>query len=466
MDQFFLFPIDEESTHAAGRSLREDEEPGTSAVSQPEDTEDNVFPNSPSRRSSTSSTGSAMKPPPSSPTSPTQASVPGALPPRSRRWSLDVISPLRLLVAPHSSSSKRPVTPEVESDETSPIFAATIPPLGERRYSQPVIPKVKAVKNKTVKVKDGGSKKDGKVKESYMLVTLDTGQTIVLSCKDDDRHLKQLISVAMMDRRVLSYRMIVASSRGVLKGGHGGGAVGVNERKVRSCEDLLEVLSEPDELWERAESQDTLQATTVPCRRREILQEMARTERDYYDNLQAVFDAYAEPLRKFSSLTAEEHRILFMSMEPILSLTASLVNKLETALNTWDTQNTRLGNLFSNTFWNYYKDFSEGYSQIKSVFLDKQRSDTAFEEFCDLRHRQGRLSLEALLASPISVHLGMGFRLPASIRSSPANSMMTPNPGNPETLIGGSSADGDLCTIDNISHLKSEWRNKKLRARE
>ncbi|GFS13942.1 hypothetical protein ElyMa_003150600 [Elysia marginata] len=99
-----------------------------------------------------------------------------------------------------------------------------------------------------------------------------------------------------MDRRVLSYRMIVASSRGVLKGGNS--AVGaVNGRKVRSCENLLQVLSEPDDVWEREEALRVMPEIMTYCRRREILQEMARTDRRYYDNLQAVFDAYAEPLR-------------------------------------------------------------------------------------------------------------------------------------------------------------------------
>lgn len=74
---------------------------------------------------------------------------------------------------------------------------------------------------------------------------------------------------------------------------------------------------------------------------------------------------------------------------------------MEAALSSWDSENTRLGNLFSNTFWSYYRDYYQGYGQIKSLLLSKQREDPSFEEFCELRRQQGRQSLEALLAQPV-----------------------------------------------------------------
>ena len=129
--------------------------------------------------------------PPSSPTLSPPVSSPGPLPHRGRRWSLDVISPLRLLVTPHSSTStgRRPSAPESQdgSGDSSPTLAASTPPIsGGRRYSQPILPKVKPVKDKHAKVKDASGKKDGKgghhkVKESYVVITLDTGQNVVVS---------------------------------------------------------------------------------------------------------------------------------------------------------------------------------------------------------------------------------------------------------------------------------------------
>ena len=138
-----------------------------------------------------------MKPPPSSPTPPPPPSPGPTSHNRGRRWSLDVISPLRLLVTPHSTSTsatgRRPSTPESHSGSgtSSPTLGATAPAsLGGRRYSQPILPKVKPLgKDKRAKVKDvgGAGKKDGKgghhhkVKEGFVVITLDTGQTIVVS---------------------------------------------------------------------------------------------------------------------------------------------------------------------------------------------------------------------------------------------------------------------------------------------
>ncbi|RUS92026.1 hypothetical protein EGW08_000239 [Elysia chlorotica] len=333
MDSFFLFPIDEDDFVSDTSSFNEtDKAHSKCGISHEEGScDDEVFATRPGETFTTTATSTRvshrrsgisnvrsqttahrkMKPPSSPTLPPPVGSSSGAFPNRGRRWSLDVISPLRLLVTPHGSAStgRRPSAPDDQTGSgddsspgpTPPAVAAPSIHHGGRRYSQPIIPKVKPIKDKRVKVKDLAGKKGGKsgqhkAKESYVLATLDTGQTVVLTCKDDDRHLKQLLSVAMMDRRVLSYRMIVASSRGVLKGGHSAMG-GLNGRKVRSCENLLEVLSEPDDEWEREEALRVMPEIMSSCRRREILKEMARTDRQYYDNLQAVFDSYAEPLR-------------------------------------------------------------------------------------------------------------------------------------------------------------------------
>ncbi|GFS13933.1 hypothetical protein ElyMa_003150300 [Elysia marginata] len=201
MDNFFLFPIDEDNLASETSFPQEPDEPQTEAGVSLEE-EDDVFVQTPEKQTLTlnktsTTTGitypfhRAMKPP-TSPTLPPPVSSSGAgLPSRSRRWSLDVISPLRLLNSHPASSSGRPLsTPESPSESrgSSPTLEATAPAalLRGRRYSQPIIPKVKPVKDKREKIKAAPGKKGGKgghhkVKESYVVITLDTGQTIVVS---------------------------------------------------------------------------------------------------------------------------------------------------------------------------------------------------------------------------------------------------------------------------------------------
>ncbi|CAH1800086.1 unnamed protein product [Owenia fusiformis] len=58
-----------------------------------------------------------------------------------------------------------------------------------------------------------------------------------------------------------------------------------------------------------------------------IAKRFLAAEKRYLETIRTISEIYAEPLRKFSSLGKEDHKILFGSMEPVLSVSSTLCSK-------------------------------------------------------------------------------------------------------------------------------------------
>ncbi|XP_067676153.1 serine-rich adhesin for platelets-like isoform X1 [Haliotis asinina] len=217
----------------------------------------------------------------------------------------------------------------------------------------------------------------------YAVLDLADGRHVVLSGRDET-HLKTLYVDAAMEYKVSSYRVIVASTKSILKLDNGSPTV------TKSFENMFEKYESVDPSAQKSEDP-----------RFRLAEELLQTERDYCSNLQCIFDCYAEPLRKYSSLSKEDHRMLFMAVEPILSISAMLASKLESVIQTWNTHTTKLGNLFPSKFWNQYAEYYDNYLNTKSFLEEKCATDSTFAEFCNLRKEQGKLGIDTLLFLPI-----------------------------------------------------------------
>ncbi|XP_012945696.1 uncharacterized protein LOC106013733, partial [Aplysia californica] len=177
---------------------------------------------------------------------------------KSRRWSLDIISPMRFL----HTSSKRASSPVIEaSPNPSPSPSPSPrsndrrqqpPPLlltashNMRRHSNPsLLPNFKPKQLQLHQQKQQRQQQrhhhyhlprfrrnSHKKEEAYMLVELENDQKVLVTC-EDEQHMKSVLMSALMDQRVHSYRMIVASTRAVIK------MDGVTSRRVKSFEGLL-----------------------------------------------------------------------------------------------------------------------------------------------------------------------------------------------------------------------------------
>ncbi|XP_052244356.1 uncharacterized protein LOC127853683 isoform X2 [Dreissena polymorpha] len=201
---------------------------------------------------------------------------------------------------------------------------------------------------------------------------------------DDGRALRRHLVRTMMDyHSISSYRAIIASTTAI-----------INPQKRQHA---LQESSGGDSGNTRGDN-----SYTVFDRREYLVKELLATEREYLRRLQHVLENYAEPFRKFTSLTVEEHKVLFVSLEPIISLSAMVASKLGDAVEHWDTTSTKIGNSFPKQLWNHYSDYAKQYTNaIKPTLDEKYDDDESFVEFLKLRRGSSELTLENLLQLPV-----------------------------------------------------------------
>ncbi|XP_021380052.1 uncharacterized protein LOC110467302 isoform X3 [Mizuhopecten yessoensis] len=208
-----------------------------------------------------------------------------------------------------------------------------------------------------------------------------------LSC-EDGTGLRDMLFHAVMDHRINSYRLIMDSTRAVL-GSEGTGSCG-SPGLDHTLEDVFEELILGEEFDEISTDG-----------RLEIVHDLLVTERVYCTELRSVLDIYAEPLRKFSSITLDDHRTLFLGVEPILSISAMLMSKLEDTLKSWDPCGTQIGNLFSSKLWNHYEEYCDNYADTRQLLEDKFKTEESFVAFCDLRRGKAGHTIHTLLHLPV-----------------------------------------------------------------
>ncbi|XP_063404847.1 rho GTPase-activating protein 20-like isoform X3 [Mytilus trossulus] len=203
---------------------------------------------------------------------------------------------------------------------------------------------------------------------------------------EDGIGIADLFTQATMDQRINSYRLIMASTRAILDSDGSSGSPCVDP----DLEDVFEELGLQNDQEEEEDDP-----------RYDVVNDLQKTEREYCRLLRSILNTYGEPLRKFSSLTAEDHKVLFVGIEPILSISAMLTSKFEDVLKTWDSSASQIGNLFSSKFWNLYEDYLKNYSKARKLLEDRCTEDQSFLEFCNLRKGQTTYNLQTLLHLPV-----------------------------------------------------------------
>ncbi|XP_062596201.1 uncharacterized protein LOC134257628 isoform X4 [Saccostrea cucullata] len=202
---------------------------------------------------------------------------------------------------------------------------------------------------------------------------------------EDGGGLRDLLSQASMEYRISSYRIIMDSTRSILNSDSSCSSPPLDS----GLEDVFEELA------------DGLDYPKAVDARHELVHELLRSEREYGKRLRSILDIYAEPLRKFSSLTPEDHRVLFVGVEPILSISAMISTKLEDTLKTWDQNSSQIGSLFSTKLWTVYEEYCNNYPKTRQLLDEKYTSDDSFVDFCNLRRGSSPYSLDTLLHLPV-----------------------------------------------------------------
>ncbi|XP_037081576.1 uncharacterized protein LOC119102314 [Pollicipes pollicipes] len=131
-----------------------------------------------------------------------------------------------------------------------------------------------------------------------------------------------------------------------------------------------------------------------------LTEALLAAERRYLTSVKAVEQIYGTPLRKLSSISPEQHRQLFTGIQPVCSVSAMLINKLECTLAAWDRTETRVGGLFSKQLLAQYDEYKEFYARARELLREKQTTDEEFVEFCKLRRGAAKHTLDTLLSLP------------------------------------------------------------------
>ncbi|XP_033111616.1 uncharacterized protein LOC117112617 [Anneissia japonica] len=132
------------------------------------------------------------------------------------------------------------------------------------------------------------------------------------------------------------------------------------------------------------------------------LKALAYTEESYLALLRSIQTTYANPLKNEVLLTEEENDTLFGKLEPILTASSSLLKKLNEITSDWKKDETKLGCLFGDDFWNVYLDYYANYKKLKSLLHQKTAMSREFVSFCKSQRGATRHSLESLLLLPVS----------------------------------------------------------------
>ncbi|XP_066279102.1 uncharacterized protein [Branchiostoma lanceolatum] len=202
---------------------------------------------------------------------------------------------------------------------------------------------------------------------------------------EDGMRVKDLVADAILEYRLTDYRVTMSSTRAILN-------PDANALMLRGEDILIE------DLTSQIAAIDPRLAGDARFR---VVHELMVTERNYIDALKSIFDIYAEPLRKFSSLSPEDYKVLFSGLEPLLSLSRTLYKKLEDSVPTWDTDHTAVGNIFSKQLWSQYDEYYMSYKETRMLLRQKRETDEEFLEFCNIRRGAARHSIDSLLLLPV-----------------------------------------------------------------
>ncbi|XP_069987275.1 uncharacterized protein [Penaeus vannamei] len=128
---------------------------------------------------------------------------------------------------------------------------------------------------------------------------------------------------------------------------------------------------------------------------------IAATEKTLVRRLRCVEAVYGQHLRRLSSVTEDEHEILFGGVAPIVTQAEAFISRLENAIDCWDAETSCLGPLFVAELWEQYEEYLGQYQEAVRILREKHSTDEEFVALCKLRRGAARHSLLHLLHLPV-----------------------------------------------------------------
>ncbi|XP_058808892.1 uncharacterized protein LOC131674312 [Phymastichus coffea] len=133
-------------------------------------------------------------------------------------------------------------------------------------------------------------------------------------------------------------------------------------------------------------------------RRYRTTEKLLIAEEEYRECLCSARELYARPLaRNYPDF----HDVIFQPLAELAKVSAELCRRIEGALDNWDAEAFKPGELFPTSFWDAYWSYLEGYAEARRTLDELQANEDPLLRFLGLRQAAARHSPSSLLLLPL-----------------------------------------------------------------
>ncbi|XP_076380789.1 uncharacterized protein LOC117220279 isoform X2 [Megalopta genalis] len=134
-------------------------------------------------------------------------------------------------------------------------------------------------------------------------------------------------------------------------------------------------------------------------RRYRATEKLLHAEEEYHEALCSAKELYARPLARNYP---EFHDVIFQPIADLAVVTAEHCQRIRGALENWDGDTFKSGDLFPGSFWNSYWEYLESYGEARRILDELRAAEDPLLHFLGLRQAAARHSPSSLLLLPVS----------------------------------------------------------------
>nr|XP_033325995.1 rho GTPase-activating protein 20-like isoform X1 [Megalopta genalis] len=133
-------------------------------------------------------------------------------------------------------------------------------------------------------------------------------------------------------------------------------------------------------------------------RRYRATEKLLHAEEEYHEALCSAKELYARPLARNYP---EFHDVIFQPIADLAVVTAEHCQRIRGALENWDGDTFKSGDLFPGSFWNSYWEYLESYGEARRILDELRAAEDPLLHFLGLRQAAARHSPSSLLLLPV-----------------------------------------------------------------
>ncbi|XP_076279921.1 uncharacterized protein LOC143208836 isoform X2 [Lasioglossum baleicum] len=133
-------------------------------------------------------------------------------------------------------------------------------------------------------------------------------------------------------------------------------------------------------------------------RRYRATEKLLHAEEEYHEALCSAKELYARPLARNHP---EFHDVIFQPIADLAVVTAEHCQRIRGALENWDGDTFKSGDLFPGSFWSSYWEYLESYGEARRILDELRAAEDPLLHFLALRQAAARHSPSSLLLLPV-----------------------------------------------------------------